>query len=304
MPGITNVRLVPNDQGARRSRWLATSESYVSANGKFRLVLRNGGEVRMGLAVWTDARLFEDGADTTRTHQALIDVIGHRVLPQSCFVPWDASSQRLMLAHLIDDGGQLRAAIVIYDVGERALLHQNDRCGWPRSIAWSPTEDLALLLTDDQARVMTSAGESRLASRGVGPLVDTGGWTRTGTYAFFMARGREGAQVIRFTSPDKGAVVDCPVEPEALVPYDAEEYKRLGRQRYILVSGPGERAIGELLDRWSVGHFDPTRQVLSLGVMRPTSGVRMVPAFAGPGGPPEEPGCSAELRWIDADVVE
>jgi len=30
----------------------------------------------------------------------------------------------------------------------------------------------------------------------------------------------------------------------------------------------------------------------------------MVPAFTGPGGPAEEPGCSAELRWIDADVVE
>jgi hypothetical protein len=30
----------------------------------------------------------------------------------------------------------------------------------------------------------------------------------------------------------------------------------------------------------------------------------MVPAFTGPGGPTEEPGCSAELRWIDADVVE
>ena len=36
----------------------------------------------------------------------------------------------------------------------------------------------------------------------------------------------------------------------------------------------------------------------------PASGLRMVPAFTGPGGPAEEPGCSAELRWIDADVVE
>jgi hypothetical protein len=72
----------------------------------------------------------------------------------------------------------------------------------------------------------------------------------------------------------------------------------------VLVNGPGERALAELLDRWSVGRFDPSTQVLSLGVMQPASGLRMVPAFTGPGGPTEEPGCSAELRWIDADVVE
>lgn len=64
-------------------------------------------------------------------------------------------------------------------------------------------------------------------------------------------------------------------------------YKRLGRQRYVLVTGPGERAVAELLDRWSVGRFDPSTQVVSLGVMRPTSGLRMVPTFTGPGGPSE-----------------
>ena len=105
--------------------------------------------------------------------------------------------------------------------------------------------------------------------------------------------------------PEKGEIVlDCAIEPEALVPYDAAAYRSLGRQRYVLVNGPGERAVAELLDRWSVGRFDPSTQVLSLGVMRPASGLRMVPAFTGPGGPTEELGCSAELRWIDADVVE
>lgn len=53
------------------------------------------------------------------------------------------------------------------------------------------------------------------------------------------------------------------MDAEALVPYDVAAYKRLGRQRYVLVTGPGERAIAELLDRWSVGRFDPSTQVLS-----------------------------------------
>jgi hypothetical protein len=80
-------------------------------------------------------------------------------------------------------------------------------------------------------------------------------------------------------SPEKGEIVlDCAIEPEALVPYYAAAYRSLGRQRYVLVNGPGERAVAELLDRWSVGRFDPSTQVLSLGVMRPASGLRMVPA--------------------------
>ena len=106
-------------------------------------------------------------------------------------------------------------------------------------------------------------------------------------------------------SPEKGEIVlDCAIEPAALVPYDAAAYRRLGRQRYVLVNGPGERAVGELLDRWSVGSVRSLDAGRKSGLMRPASGLRMVPAFTGPGGPAEELGCSAELRWIDADVVE
>lgn len=305
MPGVTNVRLVPTVEGADRSHWMPDSESYVSPDGRLKLVLGKPGEVRMGLGVWTEARLFEDGAERTRRHEVLLEVVGNRLLPQSCYVPWDSSSQHLMLAHLIDDGGQLAVGVVVYDVNQRAVVHQNHRSGWLRTIAWSPTQELALLLTDDAARVMSGHGESWVVARGVGAVVDVGGWTRTGAYTFFTARTRDGTEVLRFVSPEKGEIVlDCAIQPEALVPYDAAAYKSLGRQRYVLVNGPGERAVAELLDRWSVGRFDPSTQVLSLGVMRPASGLQMVPAFTGPGGPTEEPGCSAALRWIDADVVE
>ena len=305
MPGVTNVRLVPTAEGADRSRWMPDSESYVSPDGRSKLVLGKPSEIRMGLAVWTEARLFEDEAEKTRRHGALLEVVGNRLLPQSCYVPWDSSSHRLMLAHLIEDGGQLAVGVVVYDVSQRAVVHENYRSGWLRTIAWSPTQELALLLTDYAARVMSGHDESRVVTRGFGAVVDVGGWTRTGAYAFFTARTREGTEVLRFVSPEKGEIVlDCAIDPEALLPYEAAAYRSLGRQRYVLVNGPGERAVAELLDRWSVGRFDPSRQVLSLGVMRPASGLRMVPAFTGPGGPAEEPGCSAELRWIDADVVE
>jgi hypothetical protein len=86
MPGVTNVRLVPTAEGADRSRWMPDSEWYVSPDGRLKLVLGNPGEVRMGLGVWTEARLFEDGAERTRRHEALLEVVGNRLLPQSCYV--------------------------------------------------------------------------------------------------------------------------------------------------------------------------------------------------------------------------
>jgi hypothetical protein len=76
----------------------------------------------MGLGVWTEARLFEDGAERTRRHEALLEVVGNRLLPQSCYVPWASSSQRLTLAHLIDDGGQFAVGVVVYDVSQRAVV--------------------------------------------------------------------------------------------------------------------------------------------------------------------------------------
>src|ERR1700731_4006764 len=114
MPGVTNVRLVPTAEGADRSRWMPDSESYVSPNGRLKLVLGKPSEVRMGLGVWTEATLFEDDADRTRRHAGLLEVVGNRLLPQSCYVPWDSSSQRLILAYLIDDGGQLVVGVVVY----------------------------------------------------------------------------------------------------------------------------------------------------------------------------------------------
>src|SRR2546430_14979500 len=101
----------------------------------------------MGLSVWTEVRMYEDGAEKTGRHEALLEVVGNRLLPQSCYVPWDSSSQRLMLAHLIDDGGQLAVGVVVYDVSQRAVVLQNYRSGWLRTIAWSPTKELALLRT-------------------------------------------------------------------------------------------------------------------------------------------------------------
>src|ERR1700674_3384690 len=92
MPGVTNVRLVPPAEGADRSRWMPDSESYVSPDGRLKLVLGKLSEVRMGLGVWTEAKLFEDGAERTRRHGALLEVVGNRLLPQSCYVPWDSSS--------------------------------------------------------------------------------------------------------------------------------------------------------------------------------------------------------------------
>src|SRR2546429_9938593 len=89
MPGVTNVRLVPTAEGTDRSRWMPDSESYVSPDGRLKLVLGKPGEVRMGLGVWTEAKLFEDGAAWTRRHESLFEGVGNCLLPESGYFPWD-----------------------------------------------------------------------------------------------------------------------------------------------------------------------------------------------------------------------
>jgi hypothetical protein len=61
------------------------------------------------------------------------------------------------------------------------------------------------------------------------------------------------------------------LDPIDLVPYDAQPFAGLPRDRFCLVVRPSIRAVGQLLDTWHGVHFDQALNTLYLAVYRPAS---------------------------------
>jgi hypothetical protein len=302
VPKLTNIRELA---GRSAEPWLdKDGESFVSPDRSREIVLTKPDELRMGLTYWSRTRLLENGGDVTDQHPKLLEALGHGPIPLSCFVPWDATSGRLLMTSTSRTGFQL--GIFMYDVALRhvAVAKQVD---WSlQSSSWSPAATIALLVSAEAADAVSATGQvlwSHPFPKQRRPAV-LAGWTRSGRYCFWDRGGPKPS--IDFVDSTDGRLADqIVVDPEVLLPYDAQSYRELKRDRWVLNIGRGTRGIGRLLDEWSRARFDPGTQQIELGVYRPTSEVRVAPPLApDPTHAEAELGCSAELKWVALDVNE
>lgn len=305
MPHLTGFRSLGADQG---TVW-PDEEVFPTSDGARELRLSKPDELRMGLTYWSEIHLSEHGHDITERHSLLLEAVGHGPFPQRCFVPWSASGDKLVITSLKSDRQGLQAGFLIYDINLRQVAVAKQGSLGLQSCSWSPAEPLVMVVSSDAAEVLAAGGAHRwrIGHAGTPPRFVAGGWTQTGGYCFWNSRRLEtGSQSIRFVDSASGRLVaEEDIDPAALLPYDEQRYAQLNRDMWVLVLSKGTRGSGRLLDEWSYGRFDPSTQMLELGIYRPTSDVYPLAQLGGdPDSGPFEQGCSAELQWVSFDVSE
>lgn len=257
----------------------------------------------MGLDFWGQVALFYDGRDVTDQHGALVARLGHGPRPLGCYQPWDRNGKLLVVPTLTSEERSIRSGYVLYSVEERSIRFQEDDF-WLRGAVWSRDNDAVLLVDKGACQVRSSEGE-RIAlvpnDLGWGRVV-IAGWARLDALFFCSAPGASSTltDLVFYTSEGQ-EVTRVPLDPLAMVPYDAQSYAQLDRDRYCLEIGPTTRAAGRLLDDWSDATIDPVTNTVMLSILRPVSEV--APLAQAPrsdvGG---TLGCRVEKVWVTADI--
>lgn len=299
---LTNVGIVP--ASSRPSSHYRDEVRYTSPDGQRTIRFSSGSELRMGLSFWQEVTVLEGDRDVTGEHQSLLAALGHGPRSLACYQPWDHKGETLLLTSLRSDARNIRSGYVLYSAARRAVRFQ-ETDNWLQGAVWSPVADAVLVVGRDSCQVLSGEGDRRAVvpndlgwSRAV-----IAGWARDGSAFFCSSAGASTAptDLVFYTSEGRetGRV---PLDPLALVPYDAPSYAQLDRDRYCLELGSGTRAVGRLLDDWSQTVFDPATNTVMLSVLRPTSEV--VPLTEG-----KNPdvggmlGCRVESVWVQAEVI-
>ena len=294
MPGLAEVRAAAPPVTIA----FGVDRVYPSPDRHWAFRLRDHDEIRMGAYVWRTVDVVRQDGSVPAIRLTLADRASWPVV--DCYVPWDATSSRVVAATLRFDGVRPTGGFAIFDV-HRGIVTEGHADGWVRGAAWSPTDDQFLLATRQSIRIVSAEGAIVAAvDADLQPSASVVGWTPSGS-SFFCLQSHARESVLRFFDPTTGErVADAPLDPESLVPYDASEYAGLDRVPYCLKVNSGTWATGSLLDNWSMAEYDATQSTLHLSVYRPTSPVQTFPRPDGG----EVLGCEVRPMWISATVVD
>jgi hypothetical protein len=297
---LANIELLDTGDSIGPNSFFGNEPHFESPDGKWMLRFSDQWELRMGLPFFRTTQLLHEGLDQTGK-QHLESFLGHGAHPIPCYAPWDATGRKIVVPTLHSSGNDIVSGFVIHDVST-ASAKAADEDFWLRAAVWSPIDDRLLLATADQCRVVSDEGDTQVSiSNQLGwERAVVSGWTQTGKYVYSTAP-IDSSTALHFFDPNTGELEATEVlNPASLVPYDVSEYSSLDRDRYSLVLRSGARGVARLLDDWSESRFDPLTGTILLGVFRPTSSVQLMHSLGGA----DELGCTAEMRWIKARIVE
>lgn len=305
MIGLTDFVLLPPQTPTGLD--IGSERSFDNPDGSLQVRFENADELRMGLDYWRTVKLIERGADVSSRHPILKDSVGFGPVPLQCYVPWSPKGDLLAVTRLTADGnGNLGSGCLIYRLQPPDVRYLSDS-EWPRGVAWSPTADSLLVVTEGRCRIVNEHLQIPInVPNDLGwhraPAI---GWTPSGASFFCAGPSANGnGTSIHFYSADDGTrIATSEVDPLALVPYDVDAYAELDRDRYVLVFGPGMRGVARGLDDWRLCQYDAAANILKLAIYRPTSPVKDIRALGAQGSQDTERGCTVERRWVSARLV-
>jgi hypothetical protein len=205
------------------------------------------------------------------------------------YAPWRADS--MMLALLTWDEG-----LVLFDIGAMSKC----RCGLdesPTSAQWAPHGNRLLVSFRDRLTLLDGVGSfvANADWKSAEHELPHTGWLGSGEVFFAIGRTSKRAKPrIGFFKAGDGSVVGKQLlDPKELVPYEAEKYKSVPRDRYSLIVSPSTRAVGSLLDVWSEVVYDQERGLLFLSTYRPVSGIFELDGH---------PACEVEEEWVSVEM--
>ena len=117
------------------------------------------------------------------------------------------------------------------------------------------------------------------------------GWLPSGKV--FMAIGRKSRRSkprISFYSASDGSTISEKIlDPDVLVAYEANKYKKVPRGRNSLIISASTMSVGSLLDRWNQVFYDKSKELLYLSVYRPVGEMSKKKDY---------PVCEVSEKWI------
>jgi hypothetical protein len=241
----------------------------------------------MGADGWR-VQLFRKGWNVTAWHRGLSKLAGAKGFRhEHDFQPWSPDSRALAFVTWDKD------PLHLYEVAERSIRRLECGSAFVHSVQWSPRTDRLLVISTSGALLLDQAGTPRgsamwKASEYDRPFVY---WMKDGDC--FLAVTRESATakaMLAFYAGEDGSLCQASaLDPADLVPYSAERFARLPRDRFCLVLPDSVRSVGHLLDMWFDSRFDRANDTLYLGVYRPVSEI-----YAKEG----EWCCGVDEKWI------
>lgn len=295
MPSIRAVRTIgpraPDAASGRR-------HEFVSPNGQWSAVYHSPREFHMGADGWR-LRLRYKGLAVGWRHAAIRTLAGATGFRcEADLQPWSHDSA--LMALLTWDAEPVH----LYAPSSKTVRQLAGVSGFVYSLQWSPSLDRLLLTWPEKALLADRRGALRQVTPwrvASGERPDTA-WTTDGHWFFVVARDSIHAPVmLTFYDGETGARAEAfALDPHELVPYDADAFSRIARDRFSLVVSPSIGAAGHLLDTWHGVGFDRPSSTLFLAVYRPVSAVytSTAPPYGSAGGAV----CDVDERWIAVEI--
>jgi hypothetical protein len=246
----------------------------------------------MGATGWK-ASILRAGRDVSRQHKTALKRAGTKGFraPED-LQPWSFDNR--LLAFITWESPN---PVHVYGVETGEDIEIQTETAFPYSVQFAHDVDRLLISFPgwgklyDQRGALRSIVPWRVADGEV-PFVF---WAAGGQFLWLGRESRSSPTLVRVYSGLDGARLGSqPLDPQEILPYDHDAYKRISRTGCPLRIGPRTYSAGELLDRWNDVRFDHSSKRLLMSVFRPVS-------------PPYQHGhqliCDVEERWIAARVV-
>lgn len=205
------------------------------------------------------------------------------------YVPWRADS--MMLALL-----PWKEGLVLFDVRSMSKRHP-ELDGSPYGAQWAPRGNRLLVSLRDRLALLNGRGDLVADAdwKSTDHRLPHTGWLPSGEIFFAIGRtSRRAKPRIGFFKAKDGSVIGKQLlDPKRLVPYEAEKYRSVPRDRYSLIVPPSTRAVGSLLDVWNEVVYDQERKLLFLSTYRPVSVILESDGH---------PACKVEERWVSVEL--
>ncbi len=121
-------------------------------------------------------------------------------------------------------------------------------------------------------------------------------WLKDGRNLLVVRQEKKRARLQVFPEFATAPTVDFAIDPDKLIPYEKEKYRKLNRAHGVLRQGSSVLA-GMLLDVWNRSHFEPETGTLYLMVQRPVSDP--APDDGLEPGTRREMMCRVEPKWVE-----
>lgn len=258
----TKINSLPHDQ---KDRW--DLRIFPSPVGNYALKFFEPQEFRMGAYGWKLA-LLKDGMDVSKKYQQFTELTRSSMPGVPCpnlLQPWNKDGSTITIPSW--DG-----CVHLYNVVERKKI-ASVKCGSAWIILWSPHTNQFLSSTLREHFLVGKNGNNLVKLNLECPNLESP------SFFWFVAKPWLGA-LSRRTANSKPELkifdgttgtlqASLELDSEKFVPYAAEQFRHLSRERYSLEVSKGQRSVGWLLDMWRFHSFDTATNSLYLSIYRP-----------------------------------